>query len=522
MARIPAGWSFTEAASVPIVFLTAYYGLVDVADLQPGEAVVIHAAAGGVGMAAVQLARHLGAEVFGTASPGKWGTLESMGLDEAHIASSRMLEFRESFLERTGGRGVDVVLDCLAREFVDASLELLPRGGRFVEMGKTDIRDREVVARDHPGVAYRAFDLMEAGPERLRQMLAEVLELCERGVLEPLPVTTWDVRHAREAFRFLSQARHVGKIVLQLPASIGAHGTVLITGGTGRLGGLLARHLIAGHGVRSVVLASRRGSEAEGASELCAELESLGSQVKVVRCDVADREQVVELLEQVPKEYPLTAVVHTAGVLDDGVVESLTNERLDRVMDPKVDAAWHLHELTAHLDLSDFILFSSVAGTFGGAGQGNYAAANVFLDALAAYRRARGLAGISMAWGWWAQDSGMTGHLGEVDRARLKRLGVAALSSEEGLELFDAARAMDEALVAPVRLDRIALRAQARVGATPALLRAVSGTPERRVVNGAGGSLARRLAGLPERERERVVMETVRIRGRDRVGARLT
>jgi acyl transferase domain-containing protein/acyl carrier protein len=284
---------------------------------------------------------------------------------------------------------------------------------------------------------------------------------------------------------------------------------VLITGGTGRLGAHVARHLIASHGVRSVMLASRSGPEAEGARELCVELEALGAQVATVACDVSDREQLVELLRQVPEEFPLGAVVHAAGALDDGTVESLTVQRVDGVLTPKVDAAWHLHELTEHLDLSAFILFSSAAGVFGGAGQGNYAAANAFLDALAAHRRARGLPGISMAWGWWAQDSGLTAHLDEGDRARLKRLGMVAMSSEEGLELFDAARTMDEALVATVRLDRAALHAQARIGTASALLRDLISVPARRAASGTGGKLASRLAGVPERERRRLVLETV-------------
>ncbi|HWO18948.1 MAG TPA: SDR family NAD(P)-dependent oxidoreductase, partial [Kofleriaceae bacterium] len=181
LTRMPAGWSFAEAAAIPVVFLTAYYGLVDLARLQPGERVVIHAAAGGVGMAATQLARHFGAEVFATASPGKWALLRELGFDAEHLASSRTLEFESRFLRATGGQGIDVVLDSLAREFVDASLRLLPRGGRFVEIGKTDLRDPERVAQDHPGVAYRAFDLAEAGPERTQQMLVELMALFARG-----------------------------------------------------------------------------------------------------------------------------------------------------------------------------------------------------------------------------------------------------------------------------------------------------------------------------------------------------
>ena len=510
LTRVPEGWSFAQAASVPIVFLTAYYALVDLAAARPGERLLVHAAAGGVGMAAVQLARHMGIEVFATASPGKWPVLRELGLDEAHIASSRTLEFSERFLAQTGGEGVDVVLNSLAREFVDASLELLPRGGRFLEMGKTDIRDAELLAAEHRGVSYRAFDLLEAGPERLRAMLGEVLELFDRGVLQPLPRRTWDVRRAREAFRFLSQARHVGKIVLTLPAGLDPAGTVLITGGTGGLGALLARHLVVAHGQCSVVLVSRRGEAAPGALALRTELESHGARVAVASCDVSDRAELQGLLAAVPVEHPLTAVVHAAGALDDGVIESLTAERVDRAMAPKVDAAWHLHELTAELELSAFVLYSSVAGTLGTAGQGNYAAANAFLDALAAHRRAQGLPATAMAWGQWAQASGMTGGLDAVDLARLQRTGIGALSNEQGLTLFDTACEMDEALVVALRLHTAALRAQSRAGTLPPLLHGLVRVPARRGAQGAGGSLARRLAGMPERERERVALDLVR------------
>ncbi|MFA1552044.1 polyketide synthase dehydratase domain-containing protein, partial [Actinomadura chokoriensis] len=256
---MPQGWSFSQAASMPIAFLTAYYGLENLGGLQPGESVLVHAAAGGVGMAAVQLARHWGAEVFATASPAKWDAVRSLGLDDAHIASSRTLEFEKEFLNVTNGQGMDVVLNSLARDFVEASLRSLSRGGRFIEMGKTDIRDGETVAADHPGVKYQAFDLSEAGPERIQQMLTEIVNLFERGVLQSLPVRAWDVRHGKEALRFVSQARHIGKVVLTMPPSLDGCGTVLVTGGTGVLGGLVARHLVAEHGVRHVVLVSRRG-----------------------------------------------------------------------------------------------------------------------------------------------------------------------------------------------------------------------------------------------------------------------
>ena len=506
---VPEGWSFVEAASVPTAFLTAYYGLVDLAGLRGGERVLVHAATGGVGMAAVQLAGMLGAEVFGTASEGKRGALRGLGLDDAHIASSRSLEFGERFLEGTGGEGVDVVLNSLAGEFVDASLGLLPGGGRFIEMGKTDVRDPGEVAVAHPGVAYRAFELGEAGPERIQGMLRELVGLFERGALELLPVRVWDVRRAREAFRFMSQARHVGKIVLTVPCTLDPGRSVLVTGGTGALGGLVARHLVAAHGVRSVVLASRRGPEAPGAAGLQSELEGLGARVSVVACDVSDREQLEGLLGGVPEEFPLGAVVHAAGALDDGVIGSLSPARLDRVLGAKADAAWYLHELTSHMDLQAFVSYSSAAGTLGSPGQGNYAAANAFLDALAAYRCAQGLAGTSIAWGMWEQESELTASVGEAEVARLGRAGVLPLSDGEGLTLFDRACALGEALCVGVRLDTAVIGGQARAGLLPALMRGlVRSSPVR--VRGGGGALARRLAGVGEAERRGIALELVR------------
>jgi acyl transferase domain-containing protein/NADPH:quinone reductase-like Zn-dependent oxidoreductase/acyl carrier protein len=507
LTRIPDGWSFTQAATIPVAFLTAHYALVDLAELRPGESLLVHAAAGGVGMAAAQLARHLGAEVFGTASPDKWAALTRLGMDEAHIASSRTLEFKEQFLLETRGQGVDIVLNSLAREFTDASLDLLPGGGRFIDMGKTDIRDTEEIDRAYPGVSYRAFDLMEAGLERIQEMFAELLELCESGVLEPLPVKTWDIRRAPDAFRYMSQARHVGKIVLSMPSSLDPGRSVLITGGTGGLGSVIARHLVATHGVQSLVLASRRGTEAPGALELQSELEAQGARVRVAACDVADRGRLAALIESLPEDRPLGAVIHAAGALDDGVIESLTPERMDLVLAPKLDAAWHLHELTEHLDLSAFILFSSAAGILGGAGQGNYAAANAFLDGLAAYRQARGLAGTSLAWGLWAKPSGLTAELSDAEVTRMARSGVLSLSSEEALALFDAAHAVDDPLLLPVRLDAPALRARARSGIVPALLRGLVRIPVRRVIEGA--SLTGRLTAVPQAERETVVLELV-------------
>ncbi len=511
LVQMPREWSFAQAAAVPGAFLTAYYGLVELAKVKPGERVLVHAAAGGVGMAAVQLARWLGAEVLATASQGKWGALLRIGLSESQIASSRDLEFKDRFLTSTKGGGVDVILNSLAGEFVEASLELVCNGGRFLEMGKTDIRDPQEVAERHPGVLYRAFDLIEAGPERIQAMLVSLLELFEQGAIELPPIRAWDVRRAAEAFRFMAQARHVGKIVLSIPSRhVGEGGTILITGGTGGLGALVAMHLARQHGARDLLLLSRRGREAPGAIELEQALREQGAEVTIAACDVSDRAQLERLLARIPSERPLRAVVHTAGVLDDCLIGSLTPERLDSVMAPKVDAAWHLHELTRDLDLDAFVLFSSLAGTLGGPAQGNYAAANTFLDALAARRRAHGLPGVSMAWGWWEQATGLTGHLSETDLARLRRSGIAAMSSEEGLRLFDRALTDVDALTVPVRLDEAALRTQARTDALPAMLRSLVRASSRRSGLRGEGQLAERLRDAPAPKRREIVLQLVR------------
>ncbi|WP_258016191.1 type I polyketide synthase [Streptomyces sp. AJS327] len=518
IARMPEGWSFEQAASVPVVFLTAFYGLVDLGGLRAGQTVLVHAGAGGVGMAAIQLARHFGARVLATASPGKWQALRDLGLSDGEIASSRDLDFRDAFKEATGGAGVDVVLNSLAREFTDASLELMAPGGRFVEMGKTDLRDPEELARQYPGVGYETFELGDAGAGRIHEMLTEVLSLFEGGVLEPLPVRGWDVRRAPEAFRFMSQARHVGKVVLRMPRVLDGRGTVLVTGGTGTLGSLLARHLVAEYGVRNLVLTSRSGPGAVGAGELVAELAEAGATAEVVACDVADRDELAGVLGSIPVGRPLRGVVHAAGVLDDGLVGSLSVEQVERVWRPKVDAAVNLDELTRGADLDLFVLYSSASGVFGGPGQANYAAANVFLDALARRRWVEGLVGSSIAWGLWEQASSMTGHMGGRDQARLSQGGLVALSSGAGVALFDRAVVVDEPVVLASPLDVGALRGLVAGGGLPGVLRGLVSAPvsvARRVVDvSAGGgdvsSLAGRLVGLGEQERERFVLDVVR------------
>ncbi|MEV6766954.1 SDR family NAD(P)-dependent oxidoreductase [Streptomyces sp. NPDC051105] len=283
-------------------------------------------------------------------------------------------------------------------------------------------------------------------------------------------------------------------------------GTVLITGGTGGLGAVFARHLAAQHGARRLLLVSRRGPEAPGATGLVRDLAELGCEAQAVACDVSDRGELAALIGSLA--HPLTAVIHAAGVLDDGVITSLTPAQLERVMRPKVDAALHLHELTEDMDLAAFVLFSSVAALVGSPGQANYAAANAVLDALARQRRAAGLPARSLAWGLWAEAGGMGGVLDETELARLERMGVGALPTDLGLELFEQAQRLDEALLAPVRLDFGALRAQARSGLLPPLLRGLVPAPTRRAES-TDVSLAQQLAGVSEAEREQIVLQLV-------------
>ncbi|XXT63555.1 SDR family NAD(P)-dependent oxidoreductase [Sorangium sp. So ce590] len=294
-------------------------------------------------------------------------------------------------------------------------------------------------------------------------------------------------------------------------------GTVLVTGGTGELGQAVAEHLVREHGVRHLVLTSRRGLEAPGARELVQSLEELGAEtVTVAACDVSEREEVARVLAGIEAAHPLTAVLHLAGVLDDGVLSSQTPERISRVFAPKVDGALHLHELTLELDLSAFVLFSSAAGTFGTAGQSNYAAANSFLDALAAHRRSRGLAATSLAWGFWAQAGvGMTAHLGEAELSRMRRSGFVPMSVREGLSLLDAALSRSEATLVPLHLDVAQLqRGLEASGELPALFRSLLRPGLRKASSATkkeASALRERLSVLPEAERMNSLVELVRI-----------
>jgi polyketide synthase 1/15 len=355
--------------------------------------------------------------------------------------------------------------------------------------------------------------------QRIEAMLSELRDLFDAQVLQRLPVTAWDVRCAAQAYRFISQARHIGKVVLTMPSALAdelAQGTVLITGATGMVGAVLARHMVSAYRVRHVVLASRRGDHAEGAAELVAELERAGAAVQVLACDVADRDAVAGLLAQLAGRCPpLRGVIHAAGVLDDAVITSLTPDRVDTVLWPKVDAAWNLHELTRDLGLSMFVLCSSIAATVGAPGQGNYAAANAFLDGLAVHRRAVGLAAVSLAWGLWEQPSAMTARLSGRDLARISRSGLTAMNPEQALRLFDAALAINHPVAVSTRLDRAALDTQAISGGLPALFSGLARRPQRRLIDDTVGAaqpvsaLTQRLRGLAPDEQRDLLVQTV-------------
>ncbi|KOV66179.1 type I polyketide synthase [Streptomyces sp. MMG1121] len=511
LVKIPDGWSYTRAAAVPVAHLTALHALVELGGVSAGDPVLIHAGAGGVGMAAVQLAQYLGAEVYATASPAKWPALRALGVDDDHLASSREPGFGERF--GAAGRRMALVLNSLTGELVDESLRLLRPGGLLVELGRTDPRDPTAVAAAHPGARYQAFNLLQLPPEHLARLLNRAVELFAEGAFGWPAVTDMDVRRAPEAFGLLRQGSHVGKVVLTVPPVLDPDGTVLITGGSGAIGRAVARHLVTEHGARRLLLASRRGGDAPGAAELASDLNGLGAEVRFAAVDVADRDSVAAMIEAVPGRHPLTAVIHAAGVVDDAPITSLTPRQIDRVMRVKADGAWHLHELTAGHPLTAFVLVSSIMGTLGGAGQGGYTAANAFLDALARRRRAQGLPALALAWGLWDDPDGMIGALTAADRARFARAGLVEMAPEHGLALLEAALPSPHAVLVPARLDRETLRG---LGADlPPVLREIvaaagAGRPGSVPAHRRQRPLRDELAGLGTGERAGVLADLIR------------
>jgi myxalamid-type polyketide synthase MxaB len=445
----PERLSFEEAATVPIAFVTAHYALSYLGRLTEGERVLIHAAAGGVGQAAVRIAQRRGAEIFATAgSAEKRAFLESLGIE--HVMNSRSLDFADEVMELTGGEGVDVVLNSLAGEFIPKSLSVLRSGGRFLEIGKVDFlrNTRLDLGLLGQNISFFAIDLsqmMQKRPDLSRFLLREAVRYFEADELEPLPFETFTISKATDAFRHMAQAKHIGKIIVSLgedeirvvpkaeePVSLGPDGSYLVTGGLGGLGLTVARWLVE-QGAQHLVLVGRSGPS-DAIREVLQELEEAGARVVVAAADVAREDQIARVIDEVRREGPpLRGVVHAAGVLDDGILTQQTRERFERVMTPKVDGAWNLHRLTQDDELDFFMLFSSGASVLGSPGQANYVAANEFLDALAHYRRAAGLPATSINWGAWAE----VGLAAREDRARhLSNQGLVAFTPEQGARLL--------------------------------------------------------------------------------------
>ena len=431
----PAAMSFAEAATIPITFLTAYYGLHHLAKMKAGDKVLIHAAAGGVGLAAVQLAQRAGAEVFATVgSAEKRKHLESLGV--TRIMNSRALDFAGEIMATTNGRGVDIVLNSLSGDFIAKSLSALAPNGRFLEIGKRGIWSQEQMAQARPDVSYAAFDLSDtirSDPASIQTMLEELMATFAEGSLKPLPRRAFPLSDAASAFRYMAQAKQIGKIVItqHQPVVIRGGASYLITGGLGGLGLRVARWL-ADQGARNLVLAGR-SQPGEAASRVVSDLQEMGVHVRIAQADVSKADQVQELLASIAPT--LKGIVHAAGALDDGILQQQNWQKFTRATAPKIDGAWNLHMLTQHVPLDFFVLFSSAASLLGSSGQGNYAAGNAFMDALAHYRKAQGLPALSLNWGAWS-EVGMAAALEGQDQRRWAAQGMGAMTPEQGLAIF--------------------------------------------------------------------------------------
>jgi len=445
--KIPDDRCFEEAAAIPVAFLTAWHALHNLAGMAKGDLVLIHAAAGGVGLAAVQLCLAAGAIVFATAgSPEKRELLQSMGVRQ--VMDSRSLAFAEQIRAATDGRGVDIVLNSLAGEFIDKSLELLCAGGRFIEIGKSGTLSGREIGALYPQIAYRRFDLAditEQEPALVLSMFRSLFSLFDQGTLQPLPMTVFPVQRARDAFRFMAQARHIGKVIISLAdrfrerrmadrGIVDPNATYLVTGGLGALG-LAVAGWLAREGCRNLVLVGRNEPGAEAAASV-EKLRQAGVEVAVMAGDVAQASDVARIMTQLRAALPpLKGIFHAAGVLDDSMLVDLDAERLERVMRPKVAGAWNLHRITERDDLDLFVLFSSLTAVTGSPGQANYAAANAALDGFARWRRSRGLAAVSINWGPWG-EAGMAAREGMEER--LCARGIRSITVEAGLQALAA------------------------------------------------------------------------------------
>ncbi|MGO9951224.1 MAG: SDR family NAD(P)-dependent oxidoreductase [Dissulfurispiraceae bacterium] len=457
LAHIPPGMSFEAAATIPSTFFTAYYALHHLARLGEGEKVLIHGAAGGVGIAAIQVAKWCGAEIYATAgSDEKRDFLHLLGIE--HVFDSRSLVFADEILAQTDGKGVDVVLNSLAGEVVNRNFSVLKPFGRFLELGKRDFYENTKVGLRpfRNNISYFGIDadqLMNERPDLTRKLFHEVIDLFTKGVLHPLPYQVFEADEVVDAFRCMQQARHIGKIVVTyrneisavhavnkgplMCLDLAAEGAWLVTGGLSGFG-LRTAEWLASRGVRNLVLISRSGPDSDEARRSIAVMQGNGVRILAAACDVTDKAALAELLDAASHQFPpLRGIVHAAAVIDDGLIRTMDAEQIDRVLEPKVRGAQNLHELTLEMKLDFFILFSSATTLFGNPGQGNYVAANTWLESLARYRRACGLPATCILWGA-IDDVGFLARNEKIKDALSSRMGGRAIHSAVALETLEA------------------------------------------------------------------------------------
>ncbi|AOX04134.1 hypothetical protein BJP34_05260 [Moorena producens PAL-8-15-08-1] len=459
VAPKPDFLSFEQAAAIPANFLTAYYALHHVAKIAPGDKILIHAAAGGTGMAAVQIAQQAGAEVFATASQTKWEALKAMGVK--HIMNSRTLEFAGQIMEKTQGKGVDIVLNSLTSgEFIAKSVSVVSPQGRFVEIAKRGVWESTEMATLRSDISYSVVDLVKVSqdqPQLIKSLLEEIIDKFDNGLLKSPPLTVFSIEEVVSAFRYMQQAKHIGKIIVtqsqqptdtatEMPLNFPEDGTYLITGGLGGLGLLVARWMVE-KGAKHLVLVGRSSPNHAVVKKLT-ELEQAGASVVVEKADVSEFEAMERVLSKINQStLPLRGVIHSAGMLSDGVLQNQSWSSFEKVMAPKVQGAWHLHQLTKNQPMDFFVLFSSAASLLGSPGQGNHAAANAFLDSLAHYRRGLGLNGLSIHWGAVSQV-GEAAERGADLKAELKGMGAISPGGVlEALELLISTEAVEVGVV---------------------------------------------------------------------------
>ena len=536
--KIPPAIEFTEAAALPVAYTTAAYALDVLAELADGQSILIHAGAGGVGMAAIHIALSRGAVVYTTAgSPEKRAFLEAKGVRA--VMDSRSLAFADEIRQATGGRGVDVVLNSLSGDYIEKSLSVTAHGGTFLELGRNDIWTADAVHAKRPDIHYHAINLTEAmssKTEIVEPILEKIVDSIEAGTLALLPCRHFDQSEVVEAFRFMAAARHIGKIVVRWPrkkqnsqvreVGIQDNGTYWITGGMGGLGLITARWL-AEKGAGHIVLTGRH-APATAAIEAIDAIQRLGTRVTAMQSDAGSRADIDAVLAAIDADTsPLRGVVHAAGALDDGVVRSQTWQRFAHVFHAKVAGVWHLHQAVKDRDLDFFVLYSSAAGLLGSSGQANHAAANAFMDALAHGRQQTGLEGISINWGAWS-DAGAAASKQVTARAALK--GLKQFDPQTGLRYLEILMGAQPPQAAVMQVDWAQYVRQAYPGGAAAPLVAElmdqrredsqEAAPVHKAEPGTRQGLRQLLSQSPEQQRadilgEHLHAQTLRILGLD-------